>query len=170
MPPRPSRLSNHLAIYFLVLCTPYAFAQTNWDQINQQNDEISRRITEQQRQSQEAAQDGYMRQQQAQAEQDAQQQDAQQQYQQQSYQAPQAGWVNSYAAMALSDLHSDAWVAVNYRSKEQADAALAVLKTAPYAVDDRQRYVVEISLDRIRLQNPCCCRSCRFGSLQARRR
>ena len=123
MPIRASRLSNHLAIYLLVLFTPCTFAQTNWDQINQQNDEISRRISEQQRQSQEAAQDGYMRQQQAQAEQDAQQQDTPQQYQHQSFQSPQAGWVNSYAAIAMSDLHSDAWVAVNFRSKEKADAA-----------------------------------------------
>ena len=120
----------------IALGTVDATAQTNWDQIHQQNAEASQRIADQQRQQQEAAQDGYMRQQEAQAAEAAQQQYLQPPQQQL---ARQTGWVDSYAAMAMSELHSGAWVAVNFTSKEKADTAAlaachAAVKEAPCKV------------------------------------
>ena len=57
----------------LVLAAPALHAQTNWDQIYQQNDEISRRIDEQNRQQSEAN-ENYRRQQEEEARQQEQNQ------------------------------------------------------------------------------------------------
>jgi hypothetical protein len=102
-----------------------AQAQTNWDQIYQQNDAIQRRIDEQNRQQNEIN-DHFRREQEQQAQQQQQQQ--QEQWQQEQNQAqqnytprPQPGWTQSFGALVMTDAHSDAWAAVNYTTQELAE-------------------------------------------------
>ena len=122
---------------FATVVTTCAQAQTNWDQIHQQNWEHQQRIEAQNRQQQEN-QENYTRQLEQQAEQDAQnsqnqnqQNEQSDQGSQQNYQAPQAGWVDSYLSMAMTARHGAAWVAVNFDSKARADeASLAACQAA----------------------------------------
>ncbi len=107
----------------VLLLTKSAVAQTNWDQIHQQNWEHQQRIEAQQRQERENH-ENYMRQQEQQQAEQAAQYEQSQNYSndQQSYQ-PQVGWVDSYLAMAMTERHAEAWVAVNFQNKVDADAA-----------------------------------------------
>jgi hypothetical protein len=134
--PKSPQTQAFACVAFLLASS--AYAQTDWNQIHQQNWEHQQRIEAQNRQQQENH-ENYMRQQEqeqqnAQAAQDQQDAyDAQNQQNQQnqgysstqqSYQAPQGGWVDSYLAMAMTPRYAEAWVAVNFRSKADAESAV----------------------------------------------
>jgi hypothetical protein len=111
---------KQLLLSMLALISSISGAQTNWDQIHQQNQEISNRIAEQQRQSVEMNEMG-RRQQEQYDEQQRQQQD--QQYQSNSPPQPQQYWVSSFGSVAFADDIKDGWIAMNFRSQQEADTA-----------------------------------------------
>ena len=128
--PAKSKLQQMSACACLVLLlASRAQAQTDWNQIHQQNWEHQQRIEAQNRQQQEN-QENYMRQQEQEQQNARDAQDARSQQNQdysgnqQSYQAPQAGWVDSYLSMAMTARYAEAWVAMNFRNKADADAAV----------------------------------------------
>ncbi len=126
---------RHFFTLILVLVAPTLYAQTNWDQIYQQNDEISRRIDEQNRQQNEAN-ENYRRQQEEEARQQEQNQSQPENIQ---YEAPrtQPGWTQSYGAVVMTDAHSDAWAAVNFTSQFLADESALRACREMTAQDDK---------------------------------